>query len=209
MFFLFIFDIFAHSEELPFKLERLISDHWNVLISEVTGQYGNSLYQFTPKPRMDTMLSNNSLRIEFELSGYSRKERIIFHANITDNIIELFNENLDPLVNITASYLSEDSIIVRGNSLDNYSISGVLSPQRPSMLILQSRFDDKVKTVRLEMRKLVTSTNIITRLLPSFFILLTLGFGRIYRKRFWAQYSLMNTRTLQRRINEAKSSPEK
>ncbi|OHT08017.1 hypothetical protein TRFO_23641 [Tritrichomonas foetus] len=212
MILIYFFSILSLSNELPddsllpFDLIDLYGD-WNVLITHSNGQFSDEDFQFSPSIKMFIMKINGSVKITTTALRYIGK---LYHANVTDNVIELFDDQLSLVSTISASKLDNQTVFLRGVSPnEDYLVSGFMSPNHKSIITITSTKSDDVYIIRGKPPKVITATEIIQRLLPALSILIFMGFGRVYRARFWNQYAQMNTRTLQKRINEVSKAQKK
>lgn len=188
---------------LPFDLHELQRD-WSFSVAHQSGQFGaESDFHVIGKISSYTMLVNDSVKFKVK-SGRALGDPML-HFNLTSNSVEVFAENLSLLAVMDFVAVDTDSLFVRGTTSDGkFAISGVMGLKAPSVITLTSTQDDEVFVIRGTLPAEVTMGQIIARLVPGMSILFFMGFGRIYRKRFWLQFSQMNTRTLQNRLNEAK-----
>ena len=194
--------------DLPFDLIDL-HDDWDVLITHSSGLFSDkeTRFQIHPKINMYIMKANGSVEIETKATRHISR---LYHSNITNNKIELFNINKSLIATITAYRLDNQTVSLRGSSTDgNYSIFGYASPFQKSLITVTSTKSDDVYFIRGIPPHRLTATEFISRILPSIAIVIFMGFGRIYRARFWRQYGQMNTRTLQNRINTASKQKPK
>lgn len=188
--------------DLPFDLIDL-HDDWDVLITHSSGQFldKETQFQIHPKINMYILKSDGSIEIETKANRHISR---LYYSNITNNKIELFDLNKTLMATMFASKLDNQTVTIRGTSTEgNYTIFGFASPFQKSLITVTSTQSDDVYFIRGIPPHKLTPTEIITRILPSIGIVVFMGFGRIYRARFWRQYNQMNTRTLQNRIDSA------
>lgn len=196
------------TSDLPFDLIDLHMD-WDILFSHSSGQFSDeqTRFQFSPKITMSIYKVNGSVKIQTTALQHMAR---LYHANITGNKIELFAQDLSLIATMNAYKLDNQTVTIRGSSLDGvYTIFGYMSPFQKSLITVTSTNSDDVYTFRGIPPHIITASEIFVRILPSIAIVFFMGFGRIYRARFWRQYSQMNTRTLQNRINKASSQNKK
>ena len=204
--FLFFLSLIACDGSLPFPISDL-SGEWGSLLTHSNGPFSDEDFQFGPRFKMYVMKVNGSFRIQTTALRHIGK---LYHANFTDNSIELYDEELATIANFDVSRLSNEEILVRGETADRqFSIFGSVSCKHQSVLSMVSKTSDDVYVLRLSPPRTVTAGEVIQRMLPGLSILIVMGFGRVYRARFWSQYAQMNTRTLRKRINEASNEQSK
>ena len=197
-----------NSYDLPFNLIDLHTD-WDVLITHTSGLFSEkeTQYQFNPGISMYIMKANGSVLIETKALRHISR---LYHANVSNNKIELFATNMSLIASLVASKLDNQTVSIRGTSPNGaYSIFGYMSPVEKSLITITSTNSDDVYIIRGIPPHRLTAPEIISRILPSIAIVVFMGFGRIYRARFWRQYSQMNTRTLQNKIDQASKNPQK
>ena len=102
--------------------------------------------------------------------------------------------------------LDNNTIYISGSTTDNSRyISGFVSTSNLAITIASMETDEIILVSSIPPEP-ITYWDIMGRLLPGICVLFFFGFGNIYKQRFWSQYSQMNTYTLKKRINEAKSN---
>ena len=212
--FLFLQFIFCENEgeqadensDLTFNIYDL-AVNWDLLITHSTGEFSDkeTQFQFSPTIKTFIMKSNGSVKIETTASRYISK---LYHANISNNKIEFFDSNLDKLADIHVTRQNDTFAYLKGNS-SHFNIFGFVSPLERSMMSIVSTNSDEVYLFRGKPPHVITPSELIQRILPSVAILFFMGFGRVYRVRFWKQYNQMNTRTLQNKINQASKEQKK
>ena len=200
-----LFSIVALAAANPpsFSLYDLQKD-WSFSVAKQSALFGDaSDFHVRGNIQSYVMKANNSIKFVVK-SGYALGDPV-WHINVTDDTAEVFDKALNPVALLKFGYADDVSAFVRGTALDgNFSISGVVGPMRQSVLTITATDSDLVFVVRATPPVEITGVQIVQKLIPSFCIVLFMGFGRIYRRRFWDQFSQMNTRTLQNRIQEAK-----
>lgn len=184
--------------ELPFD----IRDHKDWLVS--LSHLSNPFFQIEIRTDSFVMLSNNSILSQI----YSTPPigNTIFHFNITSNVIDVFDVSMQPKATVKMLPIDEENIALRGYSNDNeYDIYGYISSnkKKTSQIFIASLDRSDVYVMNNIMQKNITLFEILERLTPGLCVLFFMGFGKLYQKHFWNQFSQMNTRTLQNRINEA------
>jgi hypothetical protein len=122
--------------------------------------------------------------------------------NITEDQVEVSDAS-ELLAVLHSAFVDTHTVFLRGRTLDDkYILSGTLSRRRQSILAIASTHSDDVILLRGTPPKVMAAKDIAARLAPGLGILFFMGFGRVFRSRFWKQFSHMNTRSLQNRINE-------
>jgi hypothetical protein len=186
-----------------FDLRDLQLD-WAFSATRSVGEYGNESDFFSlGSVRSATMRANNSIR--FLIKGGIGIENRCLHINITDNQIEVFDEALDLVTVLDSTSIDASTVFIRGRTLDGeYIVSGTLDRHRQSILTISATQSDDVMMIRGSPPKAMEAKDVAARLAPAIGIIFFMGFGRMFRARFWNQFSHMNTRSLQNRINELK-----
>ena len=200
---MFLLACLAAAGTLPFHLTELETD-WIFSVARQSGQFGDDTdFHVRGKVQSYVMKANNSIKFAVK-SGHALKDPV-FHINVTGDTAEVFDTSLAPVALLKFTGADDVSAFVRGTAFDGqFAVSGIVGPNRQCVLTVTATDSDLVLVIRATPPPRITSAQIVTKLIPSFCIVLFMGFGRVYRRRFWDQFSQMNTRTLQKRINEAK-----
>ena len=198
--------------DFPFFKPSVLNKGYYANFAHFGGEFGEKNDFTATKIRINGYRTNHSQYLEFEkyLPSFLDEKFFNFQINEDGTINLYYDENWTEIPSyLTYTQFDTSNIFVQGNIMEKYIISGLISSQSYSELTVTIKDTDEVIITRIKPEKVLTKTDYLTKLTPSFAILFFMGFGRIYRKRFWKQYNKMNTATLQRHINEAEEKEKK
>lgn len=187
-------------DQEPHSLSKFMVN-WRANYMYTNGQYGDNFTKSFFKVRK-FKLNNGTIGIDIEMD--LSKKSFSYQFQFSDELVSVFNENSELVLPINYHFYDDNTISLHGVYQSQFNVVGILSLSNPSQITFSSRVSDEVYIVQLIAPVKLTFTDYFVKLSPAFAIVFFMGFGRYYRSRFWKQFNQMNTRTLQRAINEAK-----